>query len=455
MGIIRVRQLSKSEWPSQHPIIGCYLSIEVKCNEHHIHTIIAITTIMEEKKKPHVNSRNETFVEMTFRHKQDVDAVNALEHLIAVGAHWERRATCKQQEEEQEEHHAYKQLYENGSIERKKRTHVADERLYTIPSKNKSTATINAAAAESWDLYHGDTIHPIAFADAKLASRKRQRRSSAINDDAMNGKNLSVDTTSCHVDKTDVPRQLVNHCWQRAINAVSNPITIDENMDNDQEEGPRKFPASARSRINDDLRMPEGDYSPERAMAKCEAMDLHLIVLKDSHDGGAIIPNNRMCPSCEVTTFDTNEEVHRHYYGTHKHRGCCWRRIDQRHHDLVARALQGEVKAIIKKVARSILVTRHALDFQNKKANDESNDNPSAAADAHVAAAFDEQTPLNWKDIVMILQEGIRNDTKPRPSFLPNTSTEEDDARLPSTLDDTLLELIQSRLIERYADVPR
>mmetsp|Transcript_11012 Transcript_11012/g.18259 ORF Transcript_11012/g.18259 Transcript_11012/m.18259 type:complete len:332 (+) Transcript_11012:174-1169(+) len=326
----------------------------------------------------------DTIYEKALNRNEKEEVTATLEHLVAVGAYWEHRADCCDQASEEAS---------NRNNNYNVKIHVEDQCMYVNPERKRRGSAIVATGPNRWDLQYGDTIHPIAFMDAKLS---KKRRRTTKEDATMNGPNIAIDTTKSSVSKKEVPRALLIHCWQRAVHAASNPIVIDDD---------EKLPARNSNKT------PQTDFSPERARAKCEAMGITLPIRpKDA-------PHNTMCPSCEVAAFDTDEQqLERHYYGMPNQRGCCWILIDQRHHELVDQVLQEEIKLVVQQLGKSIQTYAKI----SKKADG------------------GEEETLDWKAVVAALQRASTSGVLPPPS-----------------LNASLVEVIKGRLDERYADIPR
>jgi hypothetical protein len=357
----------------------------------------------------HVQNETTKFQkELDTTEKSDLSAV--LEHLATVGAHWKQRAR---------NHHAAS--FPNNN----KKIHVADEYTYIssgFRSKTRTTAMAAATVDDPWDVLYGDSIHPVAFADAKL-SKKRKRQRTADEEATMNGTNRSIETTSCSIiTKEDGSRALLNRCWQRAMHAASNQIMMDTQED-------EKLPARDTNLNPNEDTQPE-DYSPDRAIAKCKALGLRLSLRPNDDKDEGHSPQIRICLSCNITAFETNEQVHRHYYGMPNQRGCCWRLIVDREHDLIRRALQGEMKMVIQYVGRSIR--------------------------AHASRRMTAESPLDWKEVLAALQNAVaaRGSTR-QPTFLVGSVSESSVPTPPNVVDASLMERLQDRLLDRYADVHR
>jgi hypothetical protein len=343
--------------------------------------------------------------ELDATEKRDLSAV--IEHLATVGAHWQQRAARKR--------HAVSSKNDDQKI------HVEDDITYISPEfRVKKRTVLTTTLDDTWDMLHGDSIHPIAFADAKL-SKNRKRQRTVDKDTAMNGTNLAIDTTCSYIEEEDALRTLLNRCWQRAMHAVSNPIVMDEQDD-------AKLPASALS-PNEEM-SPAKDFSPDRATAKCKALGLSLALIpNDDDDDDDDDSQIRVCPSCEITAFETNKQVHRHYYGMPNQRGCCWRLIADREHDLIRRALQGEVKMVIQQIGRSIRT--------------------------HSSRRMMADSPHGWKEVFSAMQNAVTVRDRTRQTTFLTSIVADSSEPPPSVIDASLMKVLQGRLLDRYADVPR
>jgi hypothetical protein len=349
------------------------------------------------------------------------DLTSTLDHLVASGAKWaytaERLEAWKNntRPEDEKKSHLEERRENRRALERvvvappperseawkdnlthpenAEQLHMEDQRMYELRCglDNKRNKKVHPNNRE-WEIEHGDTIHPIAFLNARLSSKRRRCT------DDVDGANLSVDTTVGDVSTLDAPRALLNHCWQRAVHAASNPIHVDDD----------EPPTQPESNENND----EEKYSVKKAKVKCVKLNLDL-----PHD-------KQICISCE-TEFDTREQLNRHFYGASNQRGCCWVLIDERNHELIDQALQAEVMQVTKQVCQ-ILAKRV---FQDGTA----------------------QQTLNWKDVV-----GIISSTMVHQSKRGETDTiQPDNTQLPIALNPDVMETIYRRLVDRYSGLPK
>jgi hypothetical protein len=307
------------------------------------------------------------------------DVTVTLDHLATVGAKWawtsDRLDGCK------------------GSVHLAETSHhVEDHRIFE--PKYAPNGRKRPQNDSEWNIDHGDTIHPIAFLNARLATKRFR------NDDLVDGKNLSVDTTVCDVSAEDAPKALLNHCWQRAVHLASTPIYI-----NDVNERPKGDESEADTC--------EAKYSVTKAKLRCETLNL------------GVPDDSRTCPSCSVE-FDSNERLRKHYFGASNQRGCCWRRIEETSHELINQALQAEVKAATKQVCQ--ILAKHVFrDGQTQ------------------------QEPLNWVAVVSILSSIVVQQSKGEAT----DTIQSDSTHLPISLNPQVMEAVYRRLLDRYSALPK
>lgn len=323
-------------------------------------------------------SEDEKFEKRLNPHERH-DVTTTLDHLSTVGARWawtaDRLDDCKRIANVTEEY-----------------PHVEDHRIFE--PKYGPYGRKRPQNDSEWNIDHGDTIHPIAFLNARLATKRFR------NDDVVDGLNLSVDTTVCDVSADDAPDALLNHCWQRAVHLASNPIYINEV--NAQPNGDESETDTSGEK-----------YSATKAMLRCEALNLGL-------------PDDCLtCPSCTVD-FDSNQQLRTHYFGASNQRGCCWRRIDEKSHELINQALQAEVKAATKQVCQ-ILAKNVFRDGRTQ------------------------QEPLNWVAVVSILSSFVVQHSKGEAT----DTIQSDDTHLPISLNAQVMEAVYRRLLDRYSSLPK
>lgn len=323
-------------------------------------------------------SEDEIFEKRLNPHERH-DVTATLDHLSSVGARWawtaDRLDGCK----------GIGHVAENVR-------HVEDHRIFE--PKYGPYGRKRPQNDSQWNIDHGDSIHPIAFLNARLATKRFR------SDDIIDGPNLSVDTTVCDVSADDAPKALLNHCWQRAVHLASNPIDINDG--NDQPNGDESDADTCGER-----------YSTTKAMLRCEALNL------------GVSDDSVTCPSCDID-FVSNHQLRKHYFGASNQRGCCWRRIDEKSHELISQALQAEVKAATKQVCQ-ILAKNVFRDGQTQ------------------------QEPLNWVAVVSILSSTVVQQSKGEAT----DTILSDSAHLPISLNAQVMEAVYRRLLDRYSSLPK
>ncbi|KAI2511109.1 hypothetical protein MHU86_3244 [Fragilaria crotonensis] len=305
------------------------------------------------------------------------DVTVTLDHLSSIGAAWARTSmrlgAYKGKECTDELHHA------------------EDYRIYEKRSRRSKRKSSSEDA--EWDIDHGDTIHPVAFMNARLSTKRFKTKD-------IDGANLSVDTTVCDVSIEEAPVALLNHCWQRAVHLASNPIQLDDGDDQ---------PTQPESTELDD----EVKYSTKKAIRLCESLKLDLAV------------EELTCLNCHVQ-FDSTPKLHRHYYGLPNQRGCCWRLIERKNHELMGQALQAEVTAVSKQVCQILGKTV----FRN---------------------GLPPTDPLSWEDVLNVFASLLEKNSKGQVADTIQLGSDQ----LPLCLNSQVVEAVRRRLLDRYSAGPR
>lgn len=320
----------------------------------------------------------EEVFEKRLKRYEKLDVAASLDHLVAVGSKWEQAA------------HRVTSWDLKTVVSEK---HQEDERLYSKDYLKLAGWHDSKNRKRKWEEEHGDGIHPLAFSDARLSMKERRQ-------DDVDEKNLSIETTSCDVSTEHVPRALLSHCWQRAVHAVATTV-----------------PLSAVKESRYDVAKQPLDFSSEKAIMKCAA--LRLSFPKEDEQ--------QVCPSCEVV-FDEREQLHRHYYGAPNQRGCCWRLIDRKHHELLDEALQADVKATMGQLFELLGKQVYQRGSPNKA--------------------------LTWKEVMGILSSVVAQ-SKRGVGENPVVETLQPDGEQPISLNPLVIEAVYRRLVDRYADIPR
>lgn len=175
------------------------------------------------------SSEAEEIVSHRLRREEREDFVHALEHIVTVGSRV--RHTIRRTNE-------WKSSQQQGTAQTIGRMlHAEDVRIYGSTSGYRnSNWPVNVQGAKrviqndsEWDQEHGDSIHPLAFLEARLSDfspSKRQR---------IDGQNLSVDKTDCVVSLDEVTRAMLVRCWERAVHAAGSIIRTDGAIPQEEE----------------------------------------------------------------------------------------------------------------------------------------------------------------------------------------------------------------------------
>jgi hypothetical protein len=261
---------------------------------------------------------------------------------------------------------------------------------------------------QQWDLEHGDTVHPLAFAEARLSEipvppTKRHR---------VDGPNLSIETTDCSVVQEEVPRAMLLRCWERAMQAASSVMHLEDT-------GSRK-----NASVESSLSRSKEPFSPDDAEAKCKHLGIELV-------------DDKACPNCGVC-FDSARQQREHFLGKSNQRGCCWNIIRQRQLEVIGRVLRNEAMYSCEDLIHIVVSSSLNNEVEGR---------------GHLN---------NWHDVLVMLETEVASQRQYMPSSshpdskepiaiqtIPGSSQEA------VVLNEQILEAVRMRLVERYADLPR
>ena len=280
---------------------------------------------------------------------------------------------------------------------------------------------------DAWNLEHGDTIHPLAFSMARLSNVPL----SEDNKVKVDGSNLHLSTTDITLTAPDdVPRAILLRCWERAVHAASTTIYASvkhEARRKVQADRPRK---QRKSLQRDDCRDVmdidnKVDRSSDAARSKCQEWNVPL-------------PPSApyVCVRCNIDLL-TRERLEQHFYGHGNVRGCCWPLIQKKQRDIIDAILQQQVRIQVDQILA--LVMRKAKYL--------------------VAPSSTARRYFNWYDILQFLQ-GTMNEAHVDDGALARSShpvfetIELSKGKYPLVMNPAILEVVEKRLIDRYADVP-
>ena len=347
------------------------------------------------------SSEAEEVLSHRLRREEREDLVHSLEHIVTVGCHI--RHSIRRTNE-------WKGSQQQVGVQTMGRMlHAEDMRIYGSTSGYRhSNWPINYQATKGviqndseWDQEHGDSIHPLAFLEARLSDfppLKRQR---------IDEQNLSVDKTNSVVSLDDVPRAMLVRSWERAVHAAGSIVCTDSVIPQEKEYIKPKDTASS--------------YSYDNAVKKCQDLNIHLTA------------HAEVCPMCG-TNFVSNEGLRQHFFGNPQH-GCCWTKIRMTQCELLDQVLREEVVDCANGLVRMIMP---------------SIDNQKLTLD---------KGPLpvrSWKHIIHVLEStyASAHAHEAKSETILETMHHEP-GMCPMAFNSKVLESVTMRLAERYADMPR
>lgn len=326
----------------------------------------------------------------------------------------------------------------------------------------------------NWEVEHGDSIHPLAFAVTRLSESKLPTTATELK--TINGYNLNVSTTDTSLSENDVPRALLLRCWERAVHASSMTVPIHLNLetqnrppqptDHRQTQAHRHGGLSTQDETSSimfgnsvlGLGEPTDDTPILRhatpvvepsfvAFQRHVAGDRKATEAKCTSLGVAIpkIVPNLTCPVC-FRAFESSKVLRAHYYGERTQKGCCWQRINEKQTDVIGQVLEAHVKLQIDEFI-GLVIER---------------------AKERVIEPADRQTSgkrrrlLNWHDILKFAEKTMHSSSQMEESEIdcqnglhPIYETFQHKSNgLPLLLNPTVLQTVRQRLVDRYAKLP-
>lgn len=445
---------------------------------------------------------------------------DALEHIVVIGSKVHRDRWRRQVFEEKEQKRASKKTSESEIAmdcppmstaatttttdterprsKKRKRVvvrHAEDLRIYGpphplplpegIPPDQQNETTIDDS---EWNFEHGDSIPPILFRMARLSGEYPNEEEWARYED--NPKLKSLTSTNVTIDRRDVPRALIEKCWERAVHIASNAMVVSmnggggaaaatQNATQNSSKATRKRPW-VQPFDSDTL------LSQESCIQKCESLGVDMESLRKA-EGSTFATrkdcdktNNdtgNSCPRC-TRSFSTHQELLGHYYGTSEATGCCRAEIRPKHLDLIKNLLQNYAESQLDQLATVVLSQNNQTSSQeirkkNKNEKEDSTDDSDVSTDGESkpgAVDYDDATleylqNLGWRDVRRCLTTAVKEASTDVHSDVasPRHPVQESMHTItgksipplpPLMLNPMILEAVNRRLIDRYADVP-
>lgn len=345
------------------------------------------------------------------------ELVDTLEHILASGAAWERRTN-------RENAHSLP-----GNREEKPAAiiNLEDQRIYGIEEIDAEVGVIQKQKNMSWNEEHGDFIHPLSFVEKKLQTRKRRRsgkeRKILIEQTSMKAKKrinkwINPDDPMNSLSAGKARRAMIIRCWQRAMHVASSTVLVQN------EQNPEKQAKRAKNNPDDESKH---SCSVKEVRAECKSLMI------------APRQNNIKCPCCKMR-FSSPEKCQRHYYGIPSSadmkkddsiiaQGCCLEHLEENRCRLIGRALQQEVKGISQQIGELIC--------------------------SRAKKIIEEGQQLSWREVLNCLNQVVAQSQPIMEGKCDVTTIQPDKSQLPIALNKSVMDAVYSRLVDRYANIPR
>mmetsp|Transcript_7490 Transcript_7490/g.11409 ORF Transcript_7490/g.11409 Transcript_7490/m.11409 type:complete len:278 (-) Transcript_7490:2186-3019(-) len=265
------------------------------------------------------------------------------------------------------------------------------------------------------------------FLEKKLETRKRRRSGKE--------KKILIEQTSMKAQKRinkwrtpDDPmmpltagkarKAMIIRCWQRAMHVSSSTVLVQN------EQNPGKQAKRAKSNPDDESKH---SISIKEVRAECKSLMI------------APRRNEIKCPCCKMR-FSSPENCKRHYYGIPSGadmkkvdsivaRGCCLEHLEENRCRLIGRALEEEVKGISQQIGELIC--------SRAKKN------------------IEEGQQLSWREVLNCLNQVVAQSQQLMEGKCDVATIRPDKSQLPIALNKSVMDVVYSRLVDRYANIPR
>jgi hypothetical protein len=313
-----------------------------------------------------------------------------------------------------------------------------------------------------WNLEHGDSIPPIMFRMARLSQEySLEDELKRFHNEPWAAFAKSLTSTDVTIDQRDVPRALIEKCWERAVHIASNtmvvPITATTSAATATKPSAQETADSKRTYSSPRSTGKSPRLDREARRKQCESLGIDIESLRTkmrAKQGGAWAKEDNSgdeettCPRC-TRAFPTTEALLDHYYGS-----CCQDMIRPRHLDLIRSLLQTHAESQLDQIGNLFLSQ---------------------------AVAVNSRAKLDWRDVRRCLQTAVETSTpiptngaahrqrsEPRHPVQESIhvasaggngaadadSSRHDHQQPPLMLNRMILEAVNRRLIDRYADLP-
>eukprot|EP00536_Pseudo-nitzschia_multiseries_P005970 jgi/Psemu1/303752/fgenesh1_kg.121_\ len=289
----------------------------------------------------------------------------------------------------------------------------------------------------------------------------------------MSSRMKSLQSTDITISEKEVPRALIERCWERAVHAASNVMITPVMTATATAPPASRDHGSQNLHLLFDMNTP---LSQELCRKKCESLGVDIVSLRQKSSSIAEAVSLRTdCPRCS-RSFQTHDELLLHYYGNNDTRGCCRPLIRPKHLELIRNILQSHVQSQTDQLL-NVILSQAETENSNRKGSDEAEADESASSTSDSDSDGEatkqrkgEQHPVGWDDVRCFLTNVVEDSIMIPDARLETTrhsvqqsirtaeaSVENEGAKAqgPLILNQMILEAVNRRLIDRYANVPR
>jgi hypothetical protein len=197
----------------------------------------------------------------------------------------------------------------------------------------------------------------------------------------------------------------------------------------------------------------------ETAERKCKS--LGIAIEEDDNYGDDYIGQQKQCPQC-TRVFDSRTELHHHYYGNAVVVGCCQVLIRRKQLEAINTILHYHVVTQTDQLLEIVTSSVGGGDDRRRPPTDNQYENVMEVQ--HLPLNQEQKRIFTWKDVLKFLRAALdkassihASPTENNPSHpvLETLRTSHDNGINPLVLNPMIIEVINRRLIDRYANVSR
>lgn len=337
--------------------------------------------------------------------------------------------------------------------------HAEDLRIYgnrdAVPPENRKE---QEQQYHQWNREHGDSVPPIHFRIARLSGEYPSEDQ------------LRSLQSHCAVNEAHVPRDLIEHCWERAVHIASNALVAPVTTTTITNPTTSNVDSESSLVIHFDASTP---LSREECLQRCKSLGIDL----DDSECTSSTKNESHNPSCPRCTrsFATKAALEHHYYGETDTLGCCRPLVRPKHLDLIRTLLQDHVRSQTDRLLEIVLSSSQTnATLHNNNGNDDDDDDIDTNNDDNTSTTEDNENDgsdtaskkepapqcLDWKEIQSSLKRAVA-DSVPLSTTIVARHPVQESLRMDTgskgslVLNPMIVDAVHRRLIDRYAHVPR